>query len=172
MQNFSRLAKATALALGVALPMPVMAQSVQQDACRLSVFFPNGVSGITASQRNAITAFVQGSGDTPLSIVGYASSVGQAAANLRLSQTRASNVEGVVTSAGFGSAAQGQGEAGPGAANRRVDIVRSGCGQVVQRTSGLGAAAPAAAGGAALLLLLMGDNSSSSSTSSTSGTGN
>lgn len=152
------------LAAASLVPVAGSAQQIELGECRLSLFFANGAAGLTQQQRSAIAEFVAGSGPSVVSVVGYASTQGSSAANLRLSRTRASNVATVVEATGAQAAAQGQGEAGPGPASRRVDVVRDGC--AVARL-GPGIAGPVAAGAAALLLLLTDDSSSINTTGTT-----
>lgn len=141
------------------------AQNVQQQDCRLSVFFPTNVSSPNATQSAAIVTFVGGARTGIIAINGFASNIGSAAANLALSRARAQNVAAIVTSTGAQVAAQGFGETGPGAANQRTDVVRDDC--ATEAALGPGIYVGSALGLAGLLLLLGDDSVSTGSTTGT-----
>ncbi|MCJ7871804.1 OmpA family protein [Phaeobacter sp. J2-8] len=161
--------RAALIAASLHFASAASAQSVQQEGCTLSVFFPINVSTPTGSQAAAIAAFAQGAQTGIIAINGFSSSIGSPSYNQALSQARAQSVGNVVVAAGHQVAAQGFGELGPGAANQRTDVVRDDCATEVAVGSGPGVwLAPAA--GLGLLLLGGAGSSSSSSSSSTTGT--
>lgn len=165
MPGIHHLAGAACLAAAALAATSGHAQNVQQQDCRLSVFFPINVSTPTSSQSAAIAAFVRGAQTGIIAINGYASDIGSAERNLVLSRARAQNVAAIVTSTGAQVAAQGFGESGPGAANQRTDVVRDDCAAEAALGPGI-YLAPVA--GLAGLLLLLGDDAVS--TDSTTGT--
>lgn len=169
MPRYYRLAGAACIAAAAFATTSVQAQSVQQQDCRLSVYFPINVSTPNASQTTSIINFVRGARTGIIAINGYASDIGSPARNQVLSQARAANVAAVVTSTGAAVAAQGFGESGPGASNQRTDVVRDDCAAEVTDL-GPGIFLAPAAGLAGLLLMLGDDSGSGSSTGSPTGT--
>ncbi|MCV6584339.1 MAG: OmpA family protein [Marinibacterium sp.] len=147
---------------------------VSQAACTLSVFFPNGISSITAAQSAAVENFVRGAVDPTVVVRGYASEAGAAEANLALSQRRAQTVANAARGSGSSVTAAGEGVAGPGAQARRVEVYRDGCaapfldpsvaGALPEVLAGGSVAGNAVAGVAALVVIgaALGNNGTSS----------
>jgi len=68
-----------------------------------TVNFANGRATVTKKDRDALTDFVKAAADTPgfmIEVQGYASTVGSAALNQRLSQERADNVLSIIQQSG------------------------------------------------------------------------
>mgnify|MGYP000140010874 CR=1 FL=1 len=150
------------------------AQSTEQEDCTLRVFFENGVHITNQRQNTEIVEFVDGSSKENFVVRGFASNVGDADYNLRLSARRATRVGNVVETQGFGFEIVPFGESGPGAEARRAELYRDDCAAAVLSQNGGslqtagGSVNPNVIGAGLLGLVLLGlANGGSSSTSDT-----
>lgn len=125
---------AKSLILAAALTLSGVAAQAQ-NACAVSIFFPNGGAGLSAQDAAVIDAYANAYAPGPVTVTGYADATGGAAANLALSQARANAVAARLSAQGVAIAsATGRGEttlpgtAGPtDPANRRVELGTTNC---------------------------------------------
>ncbi|MCV6585713.1 MAG: OmpA family protein [Marinibacterium sp.] len=159
----------TLTAICVIVGTTATAQTVEQSACALKVFFPNDVDAISATQRRHVADFVHGSKEDNIVVRGFASNVGNTDYNLDLSRRRSVTVGDVILDEGISYQPVGLGEAGPGAPARRVEIYRDDC--AVAAWAPGGAIKPSSAGlaafGVAALAMALGSNGGSDSQTAT-----
>ena len=137
------------------------------EECELQIFFPVNVTALTPTQATAIDEFVVNASTDEFAIRGYASNIGDAQNNVRLSQGRAQSAAAIVQRRGERVSASAFGEAGDGPFFQRADLLREDCAAALIEEAA--AAEPSARGagpllgvgaGLGLLLLLTGGGSS------------